>query len=114
MNSGTGNLIGIVSYELASDEACQTKAQHEAGPSPSKPARHNAPAKAAPGPPQGRPSARPRLRQSWAALLGLCARAWRPSWAAVRACVFVCYSNPKATGICHMIKSNPKRFSLFN
>ena len=37
MNSGTGNLIGSVSYELASDEACQTKAQHEAGPSPSKP-----------------------------------------------------------------------------
>ena len=41
MNSGTGNLIGSVSYELASDEACRTKAQHEVGPSPSKPnARH--------------------------------------------------------------------------
>ena len=40
MNSGTGNLIGSVSYELASDEACRTKAQHEAGPSPSKHARH--------------------------------------------------------------------------
>ena len=37
MNSGIENLIGSVSYELASDEACQTKAQHEAGPSPSKP-----------------------------------------------------------------------------
>ena len=36
MNSGTGNLIGSVSYELASDEACQTKAQQEAGPSPSE------------------------------------------------------------------------------
>ena len=36
MNSGTGNLIGSVSYELASDEACRTKAQHEARPSPSK------------------------------------------------------------------------------
>ena len=40
MNSGTGNLIGSVSYELASDEACRTKAQHEARPSPSKHARH--------------------------------------------------------------------------
>ena len=37
MNSGIGNLIGSVSYELASDEACQTKAQHEVGPSPSEP-----------------------------------------------------------------------------
>ena len=67
MNSGTGNLIGSASYELASDEACQTKAQHEAGPSPSKPARHNAPAKAAPGPPQGRPSAPRRGCAAWAA-----------------------------------------------
>ena len=71
MNSGIGNLIGSVSYELASDEACQTKAHHEAGPSPSKPARHNAPAKAAPGPPQGRPSARQGHecvgRAAWAA-----------------------------------------------
>ena len=95
MNSGIGKLIGSASYELASDEACQTKAQHEAGPSPSKPARHNAPAKDAPGPPQGRPSARPRLLQSWAPWQLGCvaravrARAWRPSCAAVRACVFV-------------------------
>ena len=37
MNSGIENLIGSASYELASDEACQTKAQHEAEPSPSKP-----------------------------------------------------------------------------
>ena len=40
MNSGIGKLIGSVSYELASDEACRTKAQHEARPSPSKHARH--------------------------------------------------------------------------
>ena len=95
MNSGIGKLIGSVSYELASDEACQTKAQHEAGPSPSKPARHNAPAKAAPGPPQGRPSARPRLRQSWAALLGLCARAHGAprGLLCVRVCVCVLYES---------------------
>ena len=50
MNSGTGNLIGSVSYELASVEACRTKAQHEPRPASSKPsAQHNA-AKATPGP----------------------------------------------------------------
>ena len=47
MNSGIGKLIGSVSYELASDEACRTKAQHEVGPSPSKPsAPHKQPRQA--------------------------------------------------------------------
>ena len=56
--------------------------------------RANAQPKAAPGPPQGRPSARQGYGSVWACgsglrARGLRARAWRPSWAAVRAWVFV-------------------------
>ena len=72
MNSGTGNLIGSVSYELASDEACRTKAQHEVGPSPSKP--NARPAKAAP---------RPSARQGHGLAAWAAARTHthgRPSW----------------------------------
>ena len=80
MNSGTGNLIGSVSYELASDEACRTKAQHEAGPSPSKHARSQGSAQAyrKAGP------ARAKATDAWAALRGLLlARAWAALVAAV-------------------------------
>ena len=82
MNSGTGNLIGSVSYELASDEACRTKAQHEVGPSPSKP--NARPAKAAP-----RPTARQAQRapRPWPRCVGCCSHAH--AWAALVAAVCV-------------------------
>ena len=83
MNSGTGNLIGSVSYELASDEACRTKAQHEVGPSPSKP--NARPAKAAP-----RPTARQAQRAPKAMGLAAWAAARTHAWAALVAAVCVC------------------------
>ena len=84
MNFGIENLIGSVSYELASGEACQTKAQHEAGPSPSKPARHKRTSQGCARPTARQAQRAPRLRQR----VGL--RQWAASSrAAVRACVFV-------------------------
>ena len=65
MNSGIGNLIGSVSYELASDEACRTKAQHEARPSPSEPTHTSA----------RQASTRPSARPGPAKALGAPARA---------------------------------------
>ena len=70
MNSGTRNLIGSVSYELASDEACRTKAQHEAGPSPSKHARHKPSQGSAQAYRKAGP-ARAKATDAWAALRGL-------------------------------------------
>ena len=83
MNSGIENLIGSVSYELASDEACRTKAQHEAGPSPSKHARHKPSQGSAQAYRKAGP-ARAKATDAWAALRGLLlARVWAALVAAV-------------------------------
>ena len=82
MNSGIGNLIGSVSYELASDEACRTKAQHEARPSPSKPsAPHKQPRQAQRKARPSRPWQRAQRAQE---LRGLVARVGLAAWAAAR------------------------------
>ena len=110
MNSGIENLIGSVSYELASNEACQTKAQHEAGPSPSKLARHKRTSQGC-----ARPTARQAQRAPKVAavvgsvVIGLrcsgCARAHGAPRGLL--CVRVClcsHTKPKAYRIRLMIK----------
>ena len=71
MNSGTGNLIGSVSYELASDEACRTKAQHEVGPSPSKPNARHKPSQGSAQAYRKAGPARAKATAAWASLRGL-------------------------------------------
>ena len=89
MNSGIGKLIGSASYELASDELARRRPSTKPGPSPAN-ALHNTPAQGC-----ARPTARQAQRAPKAAAVVGCvaravrARAWRTSWAAVRACVFV-------------------------
>ena len=88
------------------------------GPARSQPYAQQAQAPKHTLPSHARPSARPGPAMALARA-GLRRVGWRYAWAARPACgasvsLEVCYSNPKATGICHMIKSNPKRFSLFN
>ena len=65
MNSGIENLIGSASYELASDEACQTKAQHKAGAIAQQAKRNNHTPNMRPGPAQ-----KPGPAEAWARTRG--------------------------------------------